>query len=513
MSSPPDAVEPQPPGPGGEAALRGAGVGRGIIYLTLSRGTFLATRLVYFFLLPRLLAGPAEYGNFVVAIGIAVAASTVFINGTQQAVSKLSAEEPALADAVRTTALRSRLWICALVILAFLAGAELLASLFNDAALAPLFRVGGIIVAANGFFAVLLGSANGTGRFGKQAVADIFMSFAKLSLVLGAAAGAGTALVAISGFAAAQVLGVVIAIVLIGVRPWQGHYPFKRLWSYESALLVFSLVMSIAVQSDLFLLKALLPAAESAEEAGLYAAAQIFAQVPAALTMSVNLVILPVVAAALARKADQEAQESIRNLLGLALFAVLWAGLLISLNAPTLIGLVYPAEYLPAAPALRVLVFGGACFTLLSICTSIVTAAGMPRVSVALAGVYLVATWALGFVLIPRLGMLGSAWTHVGGGLIALAAALVVVRRVTGAGLPLKRAGRLAGATAATLFLIGAAFEGAAHPSGPVSIGNELLFLLFSATVQSLFFILFGGVGRDELMYLRNGWRRLRGRR
>lgn len=492
-------------------SLRGAGVGRGILFLTASRAIFLLTRLVYFFLLPRLLSSPAEYGNFVVAIGIAVAASTVFINGTQQAVSKLSAEEPVLADAVRTAALRSRLWICALVLLAFFFGADALASLFNDAALAPLFRVGGIVVAANGFFAVLMGAANGTGRFGKQAFADIFMSISKLALVLGAAAGAGSALASISGFAGAQVLGLAIAAVLIGVRPLEGNYPFKRLWQYESALLAFSLVMSIAVQSDLFLLKALLPAGESAEQAGLYAAAQIFAQVPAALTMSVNLVILPVVASAIARKADEEARESIQKLLGLALFAVLWACLLISLNAPILIGLVYPAEYLPAAPALRVLVFGGAAFTMLSICTSIVTAASLPRVSFVLALVYLVATWGIGFTLIPRLGMLGSAWTHVGGGAIALLISLYVVHRVTGASLPLKRAARLVMACAATLFLVGAMFEGAERTSGPVSLGTEIMFLIFSCVVQSAFFILFGGVGRDELEYLRNGWRRLRG--
>lgn len=454
---------------------------RGVFYLTLARVVFLGTRLVYFFLLPRFLAGPAEYGNFVLVLGIIMVASTLFLNGTVQAVSKLSAEDPAQADAVRTAALSSGFWLCALFYAGFFFLAGPLAALFKDPALIPLFRAGGFLIAANGLYAVFIGSSNGTGEFGKQALLDSLVAVAKLGLVILLAWKTGTAAGALSGFTLSQWLGVLLGIFLIGMRPWRRGFPLRVLLRYEGTLMLFSLAVDMALRADLFLLKALAPAERSATLAGHYAAAQIFAQVPAILTIAINLVILPVVAAATARGEREKARVQVREHLVMAFVALAWCCALISANAPELIALVYPSEYGAAAPALRILVFGGASYMLFLIATTILTGTGRPRLALVLGAAYLTAIIAAGFFFIPQDPLRGAAKTHLAGGALMATIALLVLWWTLGASLPLRRAAGVALACIASY-----ATAGNLPPLGEVPLPAELL---LRGTAQSAVFI------------------------
>ncbi|MEW6776428.1 MAG: oligosaccharide flippase family protein [Bdellovibrionota bacterium] len=429
MSKQTASLSPATSSPPGETA-------RGFFYLTLGKLFFLASRMVFFLGLPRFLSGPAEYGNFVLAIGIVLIASTMFLDGTTQAVSKLSAEDEENAPAVRTAALLSRLWIASGLGGVFALLASPIAHLLRDETLVPLLRLGGLTVVAYAFFAVFLGYANGTKKFARQSIMDMGSSLLKPVLVLGAAGIWGSAYSALAGFTLAQALGAGIGLALLGVRPWKRGYSFKKLFHYETSLMGFSLVLSVALRADLFLLKGLLPPAEGGEQAGLYGAAQIFAQVPNALAVSLNFLLLPLVSGAVGRGKDEEARRAVRMGLLLGLIILAGSAAVFSGSAELWIALFYPAPYAQAAPALEVLAFGGAAYSLLALATTALTASGRPRASLLLAFFYLAAILAAGFLLVPRYSMRGAAWTHLLAGLLAAMAALFVLRKTLGAALP-----------------------------------------------------------------------------
>lgn len=402
---------------------------RGFVYLSAAKFVFLIARLIYFFALPRLLASPAEYGNFTIAIGVMMVASTLFLHGTVQAVSRLTSEHPGEAIEIRTAALWSRLWLCLGLAVLFFAAAPLLAWLFGDPALEPLFEIGGVGSTAYGLFSVFVGWANGTQRFGLQALLDVWASLAKIALVLGLAGWAGTAGWAMGGFVGAQASAALLAIFLLGIRPWRPGFPMRRLLRLEFTLMGFSLLVNLALRADLFLLKALLEPDHAAEQAGYYAAAQIFAQVPFALAASVYLVLLPLVSASWAAGRREEAGRYVRGGFVLAGAIVGWASAVISSNATALIDLVYPSDYAPADGVLEVLVFGGALYNLFFTTATMQTASGLARTATLLGGFYLLVNALIGPPLILHFEMLGSAWMHTIAGAIALAAGLWVVRR------------------------------------------------------------------------------------
>lgn len=427
-----------------------ASSGEGMAAITLAKAGFLATRTVYFLALPHLLHSPAEYGNLSLVLAAVMVACAGLTEGTMQSVSTLVAGSPARAGEIRSAALAASSWIALAAGALLVLSAGPLARLFGgDPSLVPLFRLGALTVAAHLFFSVYLGLAAGLGRYRVQAALDLFVSVSKLLLVVGLAAWAGTALWALGGFTLSQFLGVALAAAVLGLFPWRGGFSKKAFFEHQGGMVAFSLVLNFAVRSDLFILKALAPGEGSAELAGYYGAAQVFASVPAALAVSVNLVLLPLVAASRARGEEEEARSQIRGGLLLALLALVWSSVIFSSNAAQWISLVYPGEYQAAAPVLEVLVFGGALYTVFLICSTLLAALSSARGAITLAAFYLGAIYSLGAFLVPKYLMMGAAWTHALSGLAVAAAGLFFLWKAFGAALPARALAVLAAGGAA----------------------------------------------------------------
>ncbi len=457
--------------------------GEGMAAITLAKAGFLATRTIYFLALPHLLQSPAEYGNLSLVLAAVMVVCAGLTDGTMQSVSKLVAESPARSGQIRSAALAASAWIALAAGAVLVSGAGFLARIFGgDPALVPLFRLGSLTVAAHLFFSVYLGLSAGLGRYRAQAALDLFVSIAKLLLVVGFAAWAGTALWALGGFTLSQFLGVALAAAVLGLFPWRGEFSKKAFFAHQGGMVAFSLVLNFALRSDLFILKALSPAGSSAELAGYYGAAQVFASVPAALAVSVNLVLLPLVAASRARGEEEESRSQIRGGLLLALLALVWSSVIFSANAAEWIALVYPGEYRAAAPVLEVLVFGGALYTVFLICSTLLAALSSARAGITLAAFYLAAIYLLGVVLVPKYLMVGAAWTHALSGLAAAGAGLFFLWKAFGAALPARALAVLAAGGAA--YALPRALPGAMGEG----MGDLFFALLLRAGAQSALF-------------------------
>jgi len=109
--------------------------------------------------------------------------------------------------------------------------------------------------------------------------------------------------------------------------------------------------------------------------------------------------------------------------------ALLPLGGLIAGAAPEIVGFVFGPTYAPAAPLLALLVFGVLAQTMLSVITTLFTAAGKPAWPFAVAGPMLPLALTGHLLLIPRWGAMGAALvTTLVAGLGAMAALLLVYR-------------------------------------------------------------------------------------
>src|SRR5262249_6032741 len=103
------------------------------------------------------------------------------------------------------------------------------------------------------------------------------------------------------------------------------------------------------------------------------------------------------------------------------------------------------ADYKGAGPALRILAFGALLFGLLYVTTTVITAGGRPLVTLALAGLSLVANAAFGFAWIPKHGLPGAATAVVISMMLGAMGSLIYLTLKYGWILPVATVIRLAG--------------------------------------------------------------------
>src|SRR5262249_6208209 len=118
--------------------------------------------------------------------------NNVLVTGTIQAVSKFAAAEPEKARAVQQAGLRMHVRVGLVAAAVFIGLAPVLSWLFADQSKTAPLMLGGLILAGNAFYAVFIGTANGTHQFHKQAGLDItFATLRSAGLIGMAMAGLG----------------------------------------------------------------------------------------------------------------------------------------------------------------------------------------------------------------------------------------------------------------------------------------------------------------------------------
>jgi O-antigen/teichoic acid export membrane protein len=197
-------------------------------------------------------------------------------------------------------------------------------------------------------------------------------------------------------------------------------YTARRLLAYALPLIASALCVSLHNRLDLIMLKAL---GGTSAEAGVYGVAQNLALLPSLVSFSFAPVLLSTLSRALrdgdAEAARRDARQAMRAVLLLLPLASVTAG-----AAPEIVGLIFGAEFVAAAPPLRLLIFGSLALLMLAVTSCVLTAAGKPRWTLHVA-LPLVACAAVGHsVLIPRAGATGAAFVTAS---TACAAALVTV--------------------------------------------------------------------------------------
>jgi stage V sporulation protein B len=440
---------------GGHEELKTAG--RGLVSITGAKVFFIVTSYAVYLLLPRLLGSPDAFGLYSAAMAAVSILNNVLIVSTVQTVSKLVSEDEPLAGPTLRQGLRLQLLVGGVLGGGLFLAAPLVANqALRVPEVQPLLRIASAVVVSYALYAALVGSLNGRRLFQRQAGLDATFSTLRTIGILGAAALGFGAVGAIAGFSAAAVIILLVALATVGMRGGEGSapWPWKRWLSFMAPLWLFHICLNGIMTIDVLVLTRSVAdlatqageggraaAAVATRYAGFYRAAQVFAFVPYQLILSMTFIVFPMISRATSAGDAEATRRTIRVALRFSVLVLLGAAAPMAGASAGVIRLAYPDEYLAGAGALGILVFGLMMFALFVIGATILSGAGRPLLSAAVAFVALVVVVAGNRLLVMAVGLgehtlrAAAAGTTLGMG-VALLIIGALVQRTFGAFLP-----------------------------------------------------------------------------
>ena len=437
---------------------RAVEAGRGALFIGAAKGFFMVSAFVQTWLLTKFV-GSAEFGVFSVVTAAVSVLNNATVQGTIQSVSKFTAEDDRQIDAVKAAGLRLQLVVGAILGLGFFVLAPVIATrAYAHPEFTRWFRMVAPIPFLYSLYSVFVGSANGQRRFRVQAGFDMTFSSTKTLLLLGGAVAFGLA-GAFAGFVvAAAFILVVSALVVKWPRLAGGPvFPMGRLVRFMVGIVIYTLLINLALNYDLLLLRrfaaGVADAVEANKMAGHYQTVRYFALLPYQALLIVTFVIFPLVS----RSTFEQDREVTRIYVTQTLrYALILSGAMAAVLAARPRGLLlifYAPEYGVGATALPILVAGIVCLGMLGVAGSIINASGHQRVAGALVATTVLVGGGAAFLIVPGRApgapMLNAAALATALGMAAgFAAALVYLRQRFAASPPLASVLRVAAAAA-----------------------------------------------------------------
>lgn len=484
--------------------------GRGALAIAGAKAYFIVCGYSVQFLLPRIFEGKAVFGRFSSIMNLASIINNVLVVATIQTVSKFVSEEPAQGQVRLRQGLKAQLLIGAFLCAGLALGAPWLAQdVLLDSQLEPLLQTVSIVMMAYALYAAMVGYFNGMHRFVPQAGLDITFSTLRTAGILGAAVLGYGALGAMTGFAAAAIAILLVAVTFAGIGHAGEPIPWRRWLGFSLPLWIYQIFLNSIMQIDLLVLKrtvaelsmnkgmSAFAAAELASRyVGEYRAAQTFAFVPYQLILAVAFVVFPMVSQASSSGDMATARQTIRSALRFSLIVLFAIAAPVAGAAEGVLRIAYPTSYVTAAGALQILAFGIAALALFVIAATALSGSGNPGKSAVIAGFGLIVVIGLNRVFVQHTGIgdrtleaaaLGTSC----GTFCALALIAVVMRWAFGPCLPLLSAARTVGAAAIAFWT--------AHLIPHVSAAASLIALVASGMVYLLILLALGEFRRDEL--------------
>ncbi len=442
---------------------RAVEAGRGALFIGFAKAFFMVAGFLQRVLLARVIT-PAEYGAFSVVNNAISTVNNTMVQGTIQSVSKFTAEDDKRAGAVQRAGLKMQCLLAFVVALAFVLLAPALASSLKAPEHTSLFRLVALIPLIYAFYSVYVGTANGLRKFRLQASFDVGFSAAKTVLLLGGAFVGHmlghSVMGAFVGFIAAALLILVVASRTIAMRSDGERFPPLKLFTFMLGVVLYTLLINLALNYDLLLLRRFAgeaaPGAAADALAGAYEAVRNLALLPYQALLVVTFVIFPLVSRATFSEDREATKGYVRQTLRYALILGVGLAVVLAARPAALLAILYPKAYGVGAQALPILAGGIVALALLSIAGSIVTASGRPDVSVGLVALTLAVGSALAFAIVPAAtpgpAMLAAAATATAFGMLAgLLAALVYLWRRFAAFPPMLSVLRVGAAAAAAI--------------------------------------------------------------
>ena len=282
-----------------------------------------------------------------------------------------------------------------------------LAEALHEPALAPYLCLYSLHIPLTGLAQGYQNILVGIGHYKQKAIGTAAQWIARLILIIFLVELGLSIEGAILGSIGASLVEVIIGRRYVGL-PFFGHamLPGRKFWNVGGMLLLSGLCLHSYTSLGLVMLKAF---GGTAQDAGIYGAAQNLAILPNLFTMAFTPLLFSTLSRMLsageAVQAKAIGRTTIRLALGLLPLAAMVAG-----AASEIVPLFFGEPFEPAAPLFALLILGAVAFVMISVSVTIVTAAGPPRLPLMLSAppvlLAIVGYWSI----IPTFGAFGAAF-------------------------------------------------------------------------------------------------------
>ena len=381
--------------------------------------------------------GPEAYGVYGVVLAVQSIAGIILTLGVPISIARFVARHENQAQSILKQTIHLQAAVALLVSVTTFILAALIAHLLKDDSLARLIQFVAIVVFLQAFYTVFTQFFSGMHRFNRQAILTTFYAIIKLvgaiSLIYVIGVYGAFAGFALGGMAAA-LLGWWWSRNLGGRQASQLRT--KDFLSFAGVYVLIVMGLQLIMSLDLFMVKAFLA---SDIEAGFYNASSTIARIPYMLLQAIAFILLPSVSAltkpgASRDKAATFISDTLRYLIAIIVPSVALA----AATSKNLIILFFSAQYIPAASSLTILIIGLGSLAFFLLIANIVAGAGRAKVGLAVTTVMLAVSAILGYVLIPRFGLIGAAWQTTASSLVGLALLSAYTFKVFRIPLPIK---------------------------------------------------------------------------
>jgi len=190
----------------------------------------------------------------------------------------------------------------------------------------------------------------------------------------------------------------------------------KDLWKFGFSVMFISIGGLLLQYSDTIMLTFF----KSTTETGIYNAAVPISNLLLFLGISLSLVLVPMISELYSKKLFSHINQAITLIYKYSLLIILPIGLAMFVYSELILSLFFGQEYIPAANALKFLVFGAMFFVIAQTNFSILSGSGKPQIVAKYVLIGASSNILLNFLLIPPLGILGAAITTMLGYLLML---------------------------------------------------------------------------------------------
>ncbi len=401
-------------------------VSSGTIFLMVSEISFILSNYAIHIGLARYL-GPEAYGIFGILTSLYLINRSFLNTGLPRAVSKFLSEFPDKASSILKTASRVQ-WVIALIFALFYLGfAPFIARILHDESLTWYIMFLGIMVVPLALLSLYTGGfLNGLHLFREQAYIKTVYPILRLVFTIILVVAGWALWGALIGYFLAIIVALLWSKYLVQkiIKRQKALFPWKKIISFALPVTVASLAFTLLRNLNVLFLKALL---NDNYVIGLYTAAYILSTATFMIFLSLPLTLTPAISRALAAQDLEKVRRYCRESLRYLLLLLLPITAFIMATAPELLNLFYSSAYESAGKVLILLTISSAFLSIFSIFGSFVTGSGDPKREMYWLLLLAAALAGLNLLLIPRYGMVGSAWASL---ITALAAMLLAGRFV-----------------------------------------------------------------------------------
>ncbi|NYZ76099.1 flippase [Candidatus Micrarchaeota archaeon] len=412
-------------------------VTKGTLYLIIAQVIFLVVGYVVQITLGRLM-GPEVYGVFGVIVGIMSVVTLVPSSGVPVAVSKFVGENEQKAGGIMREGLRIQLAICTVLFIIYFSSAELIASAFSDPRFVLYVRITSISIFLAGIGNLYYNYLNGMRYFWKQSVVYAVSSITKLLAILLVVLGFGL-LGAVSDYLFSYLTILVLSFWFSG-RITGGGFDWRKLFYFSAPLIVYAALSNILQNMDLFMVKALL---KSDDLAGYYTSASMIGKLFYLLVGTLFATLIPAISNSIAKNDKKRTTKYVTSSIRYAVMLLVPISLVVSPTATGLVSIVYSTKFAPAGEPLSIFIFGACFLTLLTGLSSMIIAAGRPKVCMGIFALACAISLALGIMLIPTMGIYGAAVATTGSTLVGMVIAAYYVAKEFGCLIRVKSLARI----------------------------------------------------------------------